>query len=254
MGTPDVICLQEVSRGLSLGGEDAPDQVEELGLLFPGYEVLFGAAIDALANSEGARWQFGNAVLTRLPLLSVQHHILPRPADDQVKHMTRQASEIVVESACGTLRIVNLHLEYHSLIQRKSQIDTLRHLQSEAIAERIAPPKVDPDGAYQAISRPVDSVYCGDYNMLVDSEEYRLMLSPLSGVSQPFRDAWGLAYPGRPHPPTCGIFDHASWPEGPHCRDFFFVAGGCTEQVTEVSVDTRTDASDHQPLLLSLNR
>ena len=253
MGEHDVICLQEVSRGLPLDGSgDRPDQVAELTALFPGYAVVFGAAIDALANDGGERWQFGNAVLTRVPPLSVQHHILPRPADDRVKHMTRQATEVVVDTGCGPLRVVNLHLEYHSLAQRKAQVEKLRRIQAEAMAECRAPPKVDPDGAYQAIPRPVDTVYCGDFNMLVDSAEYHLMLSQSSVESAPFHDAWRLAYPDEPHPPTCGVFDPIHWPEGPHCRDFFFVAGGCAKRVLGVSVNGSTDASDHQPLVLML--
>lgn len=253
MGDHDMICLQEVSRGLSLDGSgDRPDQVGELAELFPGYEVVFGAAIDALDNTGGHRWQFGNVLLTRLPMLSIQHHVLPRPADGNVRHMTRQAMEVVIASESGPLRIVNLHLEYHSLVQRLAQVDRLRHLQAETMAEYDEPPRTDPDGAYRAIPRPVDAIYCGDFNMLADSSEYRLLLSPLGGESALFQDAWTIVNPDAPHPPTCGVFDHVHWPEGPHCRDFFFVAGECVGLVDGVSVNTETAASDHQPLVLTL--
>ena len=68
------------------------------------------------------------------------------------------------------------------------------------------------------------------------------------------KDAWTIAYPDRDHDPTCGIHDHQSWPEGPHCRDFFFVGGECARQVQSFHVDVDTDASDHQPLRICLER
>ena len=253
MGTPDVICLQEVSRGLTLSAAaGAPDQVAQLGTLFPDYEVVFGAGVDALSAGEGRRWQFGNAVLSRLPLLFVLTHPLPRPGIGDVRHMMRQATEVVVAAAGGPLRIVNLHLEFHSPEQRMAQVDRLRELHREAIEERRLPPRTDSDGPYQAVARPVDGVFCGDFNMRCDSAEYRRMLAPMADDARPFRDAWPLVHPGRAHVPTCGVHDRVQWPEGPHCRDFFFVTGACGESARDLRVDTVTDASDHQPLMLEL--
>ena len=253
MGTPDVICLQEVSRGLSLGVDaGSPDQIAELSLLLPSYEVVFGSAVDAIAAGTDGRWQFGNVLLTRLPLLSISSHPLPRPGVRDKRHMTRQATEVVVADLAGTLRIVNLHLEFHSAVQRMAQVDRLRDLQREALEERELPPRTDTVGPYQPIARPVDAVFCGDFNMLRGSKEYRRLLAPLAAEARPFHDAWELVHPDRPHDPTCGIHDHDQWPEGPHCRDFFFVAGDCVRAVTGMRVNTKTDASDHQPLILEL--
>ena len=253
MGTPDVISLQEVSRGLALPGcAGKPDQVAELSALFPDYETIFGVAVDSGASGGGGRWQFGNALLTRLPVLSRLCHILPRPAERGIRHMTRQATEVTVASASGPLRIVNTHLEYHSLAQRLAQVDRLRDLQREALEERSDPPEVRPDGPYSAVPRPVDALLCGDFNMTLGSEEYRRLLAPLAGAETPFEDAWRIVHPGRDHDPTCGIFDRVQWPQGPHCRDFFFVAGDCARRLRALEIDTATAASDHQPLMLSL--
>ena len=78
MGSADVICLQEVSRGLELeAGVAAPDQVAELEQLFPGYEIAFGVAFEARSSDAGTRWQYGNAILTRLPLrMMLSHHCI----------------------------------------------------------------------------------------------------------------------------------------------------------------------------------
>ena len=254
-GSADVICLQEISRGLCWQVDDkAPDQIKELSGLFPDYEVLFGIAVDAASAESGGRWQFGNAVLSRIPLLSAQHHILPKPAVSGIRHMTRQATEIVVGLKERPLRIVNLHLEFHSLLQRTAQIAKLREIQYEAVTGNVTPPKADMDGPYQAVPRPVDAIYCGDFNMLVGSSEYELMVSQFRDGSESVKDAWTITYPEKDHDPTCGIHDHQSWPEGPHCRDFFFVSGECTQEVRSIHVDVDTDASDHQPLKICLER
>ena len=251
MGAPDVICLQEVSRGLVLeAGVDAPDQVAELGQLFPGYEIAFGIAFEARPPGASARWQYGNAVLTRLPLLLTMSHPLPRPGVENVRHMTRQATEVVVADESGPLRIVNTHLEFHSAIHRLAQVDRLRDLQREAMEESAMPPRTDSAGPYQQAARPVDAIYCGDFNMLPGSQEYQRLLAPLAAKNRPFDDAWTRLFPGREQDPTCGIYDRKQWPEGPHCRDFFFAAGRCVEALRDMRVDTKTDASDHQPLML----
>ena len=252
MGTPDVICLQEVSRGLVLCADTgAPDQVGELSELFPGYEIVFGVAIDAISTD--GRWQFGNVLLTRLPMLSILSHPLPRPGVRDKHHMRRQATEVVVATKAGPWRVVNLHLEFHSVVQRMAQVGRLRDLHREALEEKGLPLKTDAVGPYQPIARPVDAVFCGDFNMLRGSEEYRCLLAPLVGETRPFHDAWELVHPDRPHDPTCGIYDHDQWPEGSHCRDFFFVAGDCVGDVSSMCVDTKTDASDHQPLMIEFS-
>lgn len=254
MGTPDIVCLQEVSRGLALPAGGAPDQVAELAALFPAYEAVFGVAVDADPDGNGRRWQFGNMILSRLPVLSVLHHPLPRPGAAGLRHMARQATEVTVAGQDGPLRVVNTHLEYHSVDHRRAQIARLRHLQEEALELERCPPQVDPDGPYRAILRPSDSVFCGDFNMAVDSEEYHLMTAALTGGGEGFQDAWRLAYPEQPHDPTCGIHDRVQWTQGAHCRDFFFVTGRLSRTVRKVRVDVRTDASDHQPIMLDLDR
>lgn len=43
-----------------------------------------------------------------------------------------------------------------------------------------------------------------------------------------------------------------SWPEGSHCRDFFFLDEEAIGRVHAVTVDVVTNAPDHQPLMLDL--
>jgi endonuclease/exonuclease/phosphatase family metal-dependent hydrolase len=66
------------------------------------------------------------------------------------------------------------------------------------------------------------------------------------------RDAWNLARPGETHAPTVGA-NGAEWPDHPYCCDFFFVSEDLAPRVTAVAVDAATAASDHQPVLLTLD-
>ena len=252
MGDPDVICLQEIGRNLELmEGDGRPDQVEELSERFPGYEVVFGCAIDA-SDAAGVRWQYGNATLSRLPVQSLFHHPLPQPANGAVRHMPRQAIEMTVLAGGQPLRIVNTHLEFHCERQRAEQVERLIELQRHVAQNNVAPARHGASGPYKAIARPTDCVMCGDFNMEPASLPYSEVVGTVATGGQLFYDAWSYLHPDRPHDPTCGIHDHLQWPQGPHCRDFFFVTPGAAERIEHVTVDTKTDASDHQPVMLLL--
>ena len=245
---PDIICLQEVARNVpDLAGGD--DQVERLAALFAGYQAVFGRAIDRAGASH--RMCFGNMILSRLPVLQIFNHPLPQPAAPGVKHMPRQATEIVADTPAGPLRVVTTHFEYHSKIQRIAQAEHLRRLQAEAEANAAAPGADPGRGIYAAVPRPACAVYCGDFNAAPGDAVHALMTAPLpSGAA--LQDAWTAFAKGAPHPPTTGIFDRQQWPQGPHCRDYFFVTADVADRIAEVEVDVETDQSDHQPVTLRL--
>jgi endonuclease/exonuclease/phosphatase family metal-dependent hydrolase len=254
MADADVVCLQEVSRFMAdMDGSAGADQVAQLGELFPGYTPLFGAAVDRAGDAAGRRRRFGNLVLSRLPVLQVFRHLLPQPADPAVKHMPRQATEVVVEAAGGPLRVLTTHLEFHSEPQRQTQAQRLRDLQAEVAANARAPGALPPDGPYAAHPRPAGCMICGDFNIEPDDGVYRRMVAPFADDTPGFEDAWRRRHGARPHDPTCGIFDHRQWPQGGHCRDYFFVTPDIAGRIEDVSVDTATDASDHQPVRLLLD-
>ncbi len=242
MGESDLLCLQEIARNdPQFGGTD---QVAELQAHFPGYAAFFGAALDR-QGSGARRRQFGNVVLSRLPVVQVFRHLLPHPAEGGIKHMQRQAIEVVVETASGPLRVVTTHLEYYSAAHRAAQIGRLRALQAEAADNEHRPPKAAAN-PYDPTPRPSSLVLCGDMNFLPHEEEYRALFAP------PLLDAWRLARGAAPHPPSTGLFDRRQWPMGGHCRDFFAVTADVAQRVAGVEIDTATDASDHQPLRLAL--
>ncbi len=251
-GELDVICLQEVARHLpELDGGRNSDQVAELQALLPEHEAHFGAALD-LAAPGGGRARFGNLVLARLPVVQCFRHLLPEPADPSHPHMPRQATEVVVETGRGTIRVMTTHLEYHGSSQRLAQVERLREIQKEVAANDRMPPDRSPGGLYGRRPRPMSCVLCGDFNMLPDDDAYRLLTAPLSPHDPPFIDAWRHLHGTVAHAPSCGVRDRRQWPQGPHCRDFFLVTADLAREVRRLCVEQRSDASDHQPLLLEL--
>lgn len=243
MGEADVLCFQEVARNdPEIAG--GADQVAGLQALFPRHVAFFGAALDRQGGGN-ARRQFGNLVLSRLPVLQVFRHLLPHPADGGIKHMQRQATEVVVETRAGPLRVVTTHLEYYSATQRVAQIERLRALQAEVADNEANPPK-PAASPYDPVPRPASLVLCGDLNFLPHEDEHRALFAP------PLLDAWRVARGAEPHPPSTGLYDRRQWPMGGHCRDYFAVTADVAQRIYEVAMDTATDASDHQPLRLVL--
>ena len=258
-GDADVICLQEVARYCrELDDTASADQAVALAMLFPGHVPVYGAGFDRASDRADdppdRRRQFGNLVLSRLPLLQVFHHVLPNPADPGVARMPRVAVEVVVEGDVGPLRLVTTHLAYHSPVQRMAQVRRLRDLTAEVAAALRAPALDRPGTPFERAPHPASSVFCGDFNMIPESPEYLDMVRPFDDCTPAIQDAWPLVHGARPHDPTCGQFDREHWKEGPHCRDFFFVTEDLAEKVRALEVNLTSAASDHQPLRLHLAR
>lgn len=253
LGDPDIICLQEISQHMpDVDGGVGIDQIAEFEGLFQSYEPVFGPAVDRAGDEPGRRRRFGNLVLSRLPVLQVFLHPLPQPADPAVEHMPRQATEVVVDTGTGALRVITTHLEFHSETQRIDQVSRLRTLHEES-CENASRPGLDPgSGIYASVPRPQSAVFCGDYNFTPESTAYAHMLAPFGRGAVPLEDAWTACHDSRPHEPTCGLFDHRQWPEGAHCRDYFFITADLAARVETVTVALDTNASDHQPMRLAL--
>lgn len=252
MGSPAVLCFQEVARHLpALDGQGA-DQPARLAQLFPAHRALFAPAQD-FGGDPARPCQFGNLMLVTLPVVQVLRHLLPGAADPGVRHAQRGALEVVLEAPWGPLRVVTTHLEFHSHAHRRAQVRFLRNLQAEVVAQDRLPAVPAPAGGiYEPRPRPAETVLCGDFNFSPDDSLHARLCAPLESEGPAFRDAWPLVHGARPHAPTCGIGDHAQWPQGPHCRDFYFVTAELEPRVEDVEVNTETPASDHQPVRLTL--
>jgi endonuclease/exonuclease/phosphatase family metal-dependent hydrolase len=248
----DVICLQEVAVNHPdlPGGGAAGDQVAELAGHFPAYAAIFGTGSD-LPDAAGGRRQFGNLLLSRLPLGQVFRHQLPWPADAAVPSMPRVAVEAVVEAPWGALRVVTTHLEYYSGIQRLAQVDALRRLHAEACAHaRALRPDAGAHPPFAALARPAAALFCGDFNFPPEAPERALLQAPIDAAPR-LCDAWSAVHAQQPHPPSVGLHG-AEWPDHPFCCDYFFASEDLLPRLRAIDVVAATAASDHQPVVVVL--
>jgi len=248
----DVLCLQEVACNYpDLPGTLGENQYETLASLLADHTVVKGVATDAF-SPEGDRREFGNAIVTRLPVLQVFRHMLPWPADPSVPSMQRSALEVVLELPSGPLRVTTTHLEYYSAVQRAAQVERLRDLQTEASGHAAAPPRPGKDGPMRPLPRPASGILTADFNFRPEDALHARLQAPLSPGAPTYRDAWKIRRPGDPHPPTLGVHDKEQWPGPAFACDFIFVTEDLAGRVEDVVVNATTEVSDHQPVLLVL--
>jgi len=234
LADPDVICLQEIARNFpEMAGSAGEDQVEVLSRELPGYEAFFVPAVD-LPGRKGRR-RFGNLVLSRLPVGRVLRHQLPWPAAPDVQSMPRGVVEVVVDG----IRVMTTHLEYYSAEHRAAQIERLHEIHREACAPH---KPVDEPGSYESYERGKQAIICGDFNLKPEDPHHQKMLD--AG----FVDAWEALNRGKPRQPTFHLYDG----EPPYCCDYMFITPDLVPRLRSLRIDTQTQASDHQPLVVEL--
>lgn len=260
MADADVICLQEVARGFdTLAGSVGEDQFKELAAAFPGYTAIEGIAVDVPGEggASASRRQFGNLLLSRLPVRQAWRHLLPWPADAAHADMQRVAIEAVIEvpadlASFGDLRVTTTHLAYYSAAQRLAQVNALRELHAAAQRHREPPERADHSrGPFHWRPRPCAGIVTGDFNCEPGSPGHARMLARFDDATPAFLDAWHVTRPGVSHAPTVGLFDTVQWPRQFAC-DFVFVSADLAPRITAFEVDHASDASDHQALVLTL--
>ncbi|MCP5246145.1 MAG: endonuclease/exonuclease/phosphatase family protein [Burkholderiales bacterium] len=253
LGDFDVICLQEVAVNFpGLPGGQIGDQFAELSAGLPDYTAIYGTATDVPDRYNG-RNHFGNAVFSRLPVGQVWRHLLPWVAEPATPSMQRILVEAVVTTPFGPIRIMTTHLEYYSQKQREIQIKSIRRLHAEACAMSDRTPQTSEQGSpFEVFSRPVQAILCGDLNFPATANERSQILAPFSNGVPSFLDARSIMYPNEPHAPTVGIHP-VNFVDRPECFDHIFVTDGLQRHLRNHNIDTKTQASDHQPVWIELS-
>ena len=167
---PDIVCCQEIWAERD-GTDQAAKLAERLGM-HVAHHPRFGRRGES----------FGNAILSRSPIVSSEVHSLA--VDNQSGH--RSAVVARIARADGEMTVICTHLEhrFHLSEIRQGQVATLCEL---------AAPHHDPEGF------PV--IMAGDFNAVPTSEEIRL----LTGERPPpvpelvWSDAWAQAGDGPGH-------------------------------------------------------
>ncbi|MGZ4566858.1 MAG: endonuclease/exonuclease/phosphatase family protein [Blastococcus sp.] len=213
----DVICLQEVDRHYGDRSEDV-DQALLLSRALD-MQLAWGPAIDEPGTGDQPR-QYGNALLSRLPILISDVHPLPGGGEP------RSALRTMLELDGGTLWVTATHLTTDSAEGRSAQVGALAALHTDTM------------GA---------GVIVGDFNARPDAPE-------LGVLRERFTDAWTVA-PAR-EDRSGWRFWHRD--EGdthpahaPNRRiDQVWVSEGVT--VTAAEVVRADGASDHLPFMVDL--
>lgn len=247
---PDIICLQEVAANHpELEGNASANQFRQLAGAFGGYQPVIEPTSEIYQNNMPR--QFGNLLLSKYRITQVHRHSLPWPPDPESAGMPRGMIEVVVDAPGGKLRVATTHLEYYSAIQRMAQVKHIKYLHWEACERaRLFQPNPALDAPFQLGFRPGSAIYCGDFNMVPDSAEYAEMLRADGSIALPLVDAWQHRHPDA-RAPTVGLHGF-KWPDRPACLDYFFVTDDLVPRINEVTVQSETAASDHQPIVLDL--
>ena len=251
----DVLCVQEVADNFAgLEGNDDRDQFAELARLLPGYAPVQGYGVDVV-GANGRRRRFGNMIFSRYTVLSARRHALPWPADPGKPTMPRVAVEATLQAPMGPLRVTTTHLEYYSDIARRAQVSRLRSLHDEAMqrALRETPASTrEKNVTFDPTPQAAHAILTGDFNFPPENTAYQEVQQALASGSPRYRDAWPLIHLRTPHAPTFCVHSR-NYGKSPYCCDFLFVSDNLERRVRAVAVDTATEASDHQPVLLEID-
>jgi len=213
---PDVICLQEVDRHF----DDRSEHVDQALLLSSALDMtlVWDPSIDEPPPAgQTERRQYGNALLSRLPVLSSAVHPLPGGGEP------RSAVRALVGGDGGALWVTTTHLSNSSPADRSAQAAAVAAFSSEP------------------------GVLVGDLNADADAPELQVL-------RERFADAWDLATDRSDQTGTFSLrrdrgLTHPS--RRPRVRiDQVWVSAGVT--VTDARVLDGSATSDHHPLLVDL--
>ena len=253
----DIIALQEVTRNFARNG--GIDMIEGLAALLPGYFTAFGPAMDldfGATDGEGRplnkRFQFGNMVLSRFPIVASRNMLLPRTLRLSRGNLQRSALEALVIAPSGPIRIYSVHLDHVSVTERALQVS---HLKERAFAYAGEGGAISGSAEYgfPEPPRPSGFILMGDFNMDRFSPEYALMTGEQDDAS---REAGG--HPIDVYSLGDGLPDGAvSWvddarPEDSRLIDFAFVEASLAGKVGKVWIDREAKGSDHLPVWFEL--
>lgn len=256
----DIIALQEVTRGFHRNGH--VDLVARFEALFPGHFTAFHAPCDIDIGSAvedgravSRRFQFGNMILSRWPILSTRLIALPRTRTISPMNLQRGATEALIATPGGPLRVYSVHLDHVLPAERIAQI---RFLKERMLGYPLEGGGITgaADFGYAEPPHPVDFVVMGDFNMQPETPEYCAMVGS--------RDAYygrslrlenpvdTLAHLGRLTP------ESYSWvhPEDHDRRmhlDYSFISAGLVPRLKDAWTDYAATGSDHLPIGFELD-
>lgn len=255
----DIIALQEVTRQFFQNGNI--DMVSIFQDFFPDFFVAFGPACDVDAGSSvengksiSRRFQFGNMILSRYPILTVRHLLLPRSRTFDRLNMQRSALEALILTPNGPLRIYSTHLDHRSPDERISQIQFLKDRVINYALEGGALTGASEFGLPE-IPHTDDYVVLGDFNMTPESPEYIAMCglkdTYLGRTMRATAPVDALAHFGKLSSSDISWID-VSGQSADAMLDYIFVSPGISSRVKDSGLIRDAKGSDHLPIWIEL--
>lgn len=254
----DVIALQEVERFARRSG--FVDQAAELSRRLPAYHWVYGAGLDMDAGEVAAdgqtvhrRRQFGNMLLSRMPILSSRNFPLPKYATLTQLSLQRSALEGVIRTRHGAVRVYSIHLTHLSDATRAPQIEAILEIHRRAPGEG-GPWCGTPDAGWTEDRPPPpmprEAILMGDFNLPATSPLYERLAGPTAPgrgrMTNPdgFVDAWVATGHGENDGMTC---DSGGENQGKRI-DYCFVSTSLAGTLRRAWIDGAAQGSDHQPI------
>lgn len=238
----DIILLQEVTRGLPRnGGVDMVAAIEaEFRDRYCADHMPTDIDLGSTIGSDGVRkyrYQFGNMVLSRWPLLATRGHLLPRVRRSARLNLQRGALEALIETPLGPMRFMSVHLDHVDADERLRQIGAIREIMTD-----MEGPGASGLGEFGFPELPVtgDMLVMGDFNLKPDSPEHDAMI------------AGGVAVDVSPPGEVMSFYNPAET-DALQRLDYGFASPGLAGRVTRSWIDEDAVGSDHRPLWVELS-
>ena len=242
----DVICLQEVTRGyVKNGGVDMPADLQaalpsHFSAYHPAADIDMGSAlVDERAVNR--RFQFGNMVLSRWPILAIRGHLLPRTWRKDALNLQRGVLEATIATPAGLIRFYSAHLDHVDARERMAQVRALRTIALD-FAETGGAITGAFDFGLPDIEDKGDFVLTGDFNFEPDSDEYRLITDDGTLVDATAED------PGWSWRSMSGIE-----PVERSRLDYVFCNAALADKTSDIRIDRGAEGSDHMPIGMKIN-
>jgi endonuclease/exonuclease/phosphatase family metal-dependent hydrolase len=241
----DIIAFQEVTRGFMRN--EGRDMVAEIEALLPDRfavhhmpaDVDFGSRIED-SKAVQSRFQFGNMIVSRWPVLSTRGHLLPRSLRLAELNLQRGALEALIDTPAGPIRFYSVHLDHIDAEERLRQIAALKDIAFATPHTGMAITGLGEFG-FAELPHADDFILLGDFNFEPDLAEYRDMLvenGHLIDVSAG-DSGWSWTDPEKTKPNKR--------------LDYGFATEALAERIGYATIDRSVEGSDHMPVWMHIS-
>lgn len=243
----DIICLQEVTRGyIKNDGADMPAAIsdalpEHFGFFHPAADLNMGSTL-AEGRVVNRRFQFGNMILSRWPLVTTRAHLLPRTWRKDTLNLQRGALEAQLSTPAGPLRVYSVHLDHIDPRERMAQVRALKSIALDFASTGGAISGGRSFGI-EEIDDKGNFLLMGDFNFQPQSDEYGLMLDDDAIVDATAVDegwSWRPSYAAEGKAERSRI-------------DYVFCNAALGPRISNVTIDRDAEGSDHMPVWIGIS-